>query len=368
MNNLPYFFLLIKKNIALWTLIASGSFSKIDTAHTEYEKMSPHFMILKNYSLSPTDIFKEISMMSTGWETHIDFTTSNTKYLDSMKYYFGTNQISGSISGGYTMNGTTVHNSTDMLGPLDIGLDRKVDVFLGPSGEHEYKISLMLQAKNAMELRDRFMDSVRTADSAKYGIGPIMEGMPSRPKPFAARLLDSAMRTSRVDHRKLTDAENNQLISRCVLILNKAIKADSTYFEAYNLKFGWEQELKRYDSLIVTGQKILKLTSGQPEAEILLRMGESYELTNHTDSAKAYYQRALSLYDNQINEMKQNNVVSHYEMSFKALVLILLHRDEEGRAIFKELSEAPSVDEYEKQEYHKYLITSRDKFLKNFKP
>ena len=306
--------------------------------------------------------------MSTGWETHIDFTTSNTKYLDSMKYYFGTNQISGSISGGYTMNGTTVHNSTDMLGPLDIGLDRKVDVFLGPSGEHEYKISLMLQAKNAMELRDRFMDSVRTADSAKYGIGPIMEGMPSRPKPFAARLLDSAMRTSRVDHRKLTDAENNQLISRCVLILNKAIKADSTYFEAYNLKFGWEQELKRYDSLIVTGQKILKLTSGQPEAEILLRMGESYELTNHTDSAKAYYQRALSLYDNQINEMKQNNVVSHYEMSFKALVLILLHRDEEGRAIFKELSEAPSVDEYEKQEYHKYLITSRDKFLKNFKP
>jgi hypothetical protein len=362
MNNLPYFFLLLKKNIALWTLIATGSFSKIDTVHTECIRMSPNFMILKNYSLSGTDIFKEIGIMSTGWETNVDFTTSNSKYLDSLKYYFGTSSISGSMEGGYTINGTAVHNSTDMIGPIDIGLDRKVDVFLGRSGEHEYKITLLLQAKNSMELRDRFMDSVRRADSAKYGIGPIMEGMGGRPKPFAARLLDSAMRINMVDHRKITDVENNRLVSQGIAILNKAIKADSSYLEAYDLKFGWEKELKRYGNLIVTGKKIMKLTSGQPQAEVPLRMGECYELINNIDSAKAYYQRALSLYDQQLTEMKQNNATSDYEMSYKALVLILLNREEEGRAIFKELSDNQATNKFERQLYQNYLKTPRDEF------
>jgi hypothetical protein len=368
MNNLPYFFVLLKKNIGLWTLIVTGSFSKIDTSHLEYPRMSPYVMILKNYSLSEKDTFNEIWVTSGQGRVSIDFRTSNSKYQDSMKYYFGTSTISGSIEGGYTINDSTVHNSINVLGPIDIGLDRKVDVFLGRSGEHGYKISLMLRAKNYMELRDRFMDSVRRADSAKYGLGPMMEGMRGRPKPFAARLLDSAMRINMIDHRKLTDAENNQLVSRGIEILNKAIKADSTYLEAYDSKFGWEEELKRYDSLIVTGKKIMKLTSGQPEAEVPLRMGESYELINNIDSAKAYYQRALSLYDQRINEMNQANASSDYEMSYKALVLILLNREQEGRAIFKKLSEAPSVDEYDKQEYHNYFLTPRDTFLKDFKP
>src|SRR5581483_99785 len=142
MNNLPYFFVLLKKNIALWTLIATGSFSKIDTAHTEYTRMSPYAMILKNYSLSKNDTFKEIWIMSMGWQTSLAFTTSSSKYVDSIKYYFGTNTISGYISGGYTMGDTTVSNSESALGPIDIGLDRKVNVFLGRSGEHEYKINL----------------------------------------------------------------------------------------------------------------------------------------------------------------------------------------------------------------------------------
>jgi len=352
----------------MWTLITTGSFSKIDTVHNEYLQFSPHLVILKNYKLSDSDIFKEVSIMSTGWETSIDFKTSESKYSDNMKYYFGTNSVRGSMSGGFTINDSTINNSSNFLGPVDIGLDRKLDVFVGRSGEHDYNVSLMLQAKNYMELRDRFMDSVRRADSAKYGIGPIMEGMPGSPKPFAARLLDSAMRTNMVDHRKLTDAENNQLVSQGIEILNKAIRADSSYLEAYELKFGWEQELKRYDSLIVTGKKIIKATSGQPGAEVILRMGESYELLNNIDSAKAYYQRALYLYDQQINEINQGSASSDYEMSYKALVLILLNREQEGRAIFKDLSENPKVNGLERTLYHNYLVKPRDEFLQKMAP
>lgn len=241
-----------------------------------------------------------------------------------------------------------------------------MDVFLGRSGEHEYKITLMLQAKNPMEPRDRFMDSVRRADSAKYGIGPMMEGMLGRPKPFAARLLDSAMRTSMVDHRKLTDAENKQLVSRCIEILNKAIKADSSYLDAYELKFGWETELKHYDSVIVAGRKILKL-GAYDQAQTIYRVGECYELTGKIDSAKSYYQKALSLYDQQISEMDKNNAAA-YEMSKKALVLILLNREQEGRAIFKKLSETPMMNKFEKEMYHNYLVTPRDEFLRKLDP
>jgi len=333
----------------------------------EYPRMSPYVMTLKNYSLSEKDTFKEIWIMSGQGEVSVDFRTSNPKYQDSMKYYFGTSEISGSMSGGYTINDSTVNNSINALGPIDIGLDRKVDVFLGRSGEHEYKITLMLHAKNDMELRDRFMDSVRRADSAKYGIGPIIEGMRPRPKPFAARLLDSAMRINLVDHRKLTEAENNQLLDHGVEILNKAIKADSTYVDAYELKFGWEKELKRYDGLIATGKKILKL-AGYDNAQTTFCIGEAYELTGRVDSAKVYYQKALSLYDREITEMGKNGIDISYEMSKKALVLILLNREQEGRAILKKLSETPLMNKYERQMYHDYLVTPRDKFLKDMKP
>ena len=361
MQNLPYFFLLLKKNIALWTLIATGSFSKIDTVHTEYTRMSPNFMILKNYSLSNTDSFKEINIMSTGWSISMDFRTSNPKYLDSMKYYFGTSSISGSMSGGYTINGTAVNNSNNMLEPIDIGLNRKVSVFLGRTGEHEYKISFLLNAKNYIELEGRFLDSVRRIDSALYGLR-------GGPAPHVERLVDSALRLGMGVGRKLTEPERKDLINRQINILNKAIKADSSYIDSYKLKFGCEQELRHYDSLIITGKKILKLTTGQPEAETILRMGECYELVHKIDSARIYYQRALSLYDQQMSDIGKNGMAYNYELSCKALVLILLNKEKEGRAIFKELSENPRVDDLERKLYHQYFMTSRDEFLQKLNP
>src|ERR1700761_2485839 len=103
MNNLPYFFLLLKKNIALWTILASGSFSQIDTLHTQYERFSPHAVMLRNYSISKGNTFKDIWITSTAWETSISFTTSHSKYMDSAKYYFGTNTNGNSIKSEYTL-------------------------------------------------------------------------------------------------------------------------------------------------------------------------------------------------------------------------------------------------------------------------
>lgn len=200
------------------------------------------------------------------------------------------------------MNDTTVHNSTDMLGPIDIGLDRKVSVFFGRSGKHEYRVSLMLNAKDYLKRQAKFLDSVRKVDSATYGMGP-RYGMPGSPKPFAARLLDSAMNVGMESERRITDAERKQLAGQKINIINKAIKTDSSYLDAYELKFGWEIELKRYDSIIVTGKKMLNLAS-YDSAQIMYRIGECYELTGKIDSAKSYYKKALSLYDEQLMRIK----------------------------------------------------------------
>jgi len=133
------------------------------------------------------------------------------------------------------------------------------------------------------------------------------------------------------------------------------------------LKFGWEIELKRYDSVIVTGKKVLNLASSD-SAQVMCRIGECYELTGKIDSAKSYYQKALSLYNQQISKMDKNNRGSGYEMSHKALVLILLNREQEGRAIFKELSETPMMNKFLKEIYRHYLVTSRDEFLQKLDP
>jgi uncharacterized glyoxalase superfamily protein PhnB len=55
-------------------------------------------------------------------------------------------------------------------------------------------------------------------------------------------------------------------------------------------------------------------------------------------------------------------------MSYKALVLILLNREQEGRAIFKRLSENTMINKFERQLYQEYLATPRDKFIQTFKP
>lgn len=91
-------------------------------------------------------------------------------------------------------------------------------------------------------------------------------------------------------------------------------------------------------------------------------------ILHYNDSAKSYYRQALLLYNQGLSNVDKSHGYDSYEMSKKPLVLILLNRGQERRAIFKELSEAPSVDEYEKQEYHNYLVTPRDKFLKDLKP
>ncbi len=361
MNNLPYFFLLLKKNIALWTLIATGSFSKIDTAHIEYYRMSPHAMTLKNYSLSKEDTFNEIWVRSGQGEVSINFETSNPKYLDSMRYYFGANSSSGSLESGYTINGVTFHNSSEMLDPIDIGLDRKAHISLMRSGEHEYKVMLMFYSKNYQELGNRFMDSVRRADSAMYGLR-------GQPPPYLERIKDSAMNWGYDMDRRFTEDERKHFASGSIEIIDKAIKADSTYLDGYQLKFGWETELRQYDNMIVTGKKVLKLTpdSDVYRPETTCQIGEAYELTGKADSAKAYYQKALMLYDQQLSKEDNDNII-HDEMYHKAIVLILLNREQEGRTILKELCENTMINKFERQLYQEYFETPRAKFIQTLK-
>lgn len=343
----------------LWTLITTGSFSNIDTAHTDYIKVSAHTYTLNNYSLSRSDTFKEITMWSTdGHSTMIDLTTTNSKYLDSIKHYFVADLANDSVGSEYTLHDDGKYGSYKVIRPIVIDSDRKVIVLLRRSVDHEDQIALMIQPKNYRELMRKFADSLRRADSIKYGarIGDHL---------MAEKLTDSAIYRGPGPRRIPSDSTDTLTFADAAKLLNKAIAMDSSYIEAYNIKIEYERELKQYDSVIVTGKKILKLSPDR--IPILHRIGECYEITGKTDSAKIYYEKALVLYNKRLTGLSKHDFSYIPIMINKALALIMLGREQEGRAIFKKLSD-DSTEEHRKHIYQVYLNTPRKELVSRLNP
>lgn len=101
MKDLPYFFLLMKKNVIFWTIITTSSFSKIDfrNTNTEYTFSASGILILKNYSLSKDDVFKQVWVMTGKIGTMFTFETPYFKYQNNMHYYFNADSLMGRFEG-----------------------------------------------------------------------------------------------------------------------------------------------------------------------------------------------------------------------------------------------------------------------------
>ena len=132
MKDLPYFLALVKKNLILWTIITTGSFSKVDFGNAQHDFHPPHFLILKNYALSKDDKFKDISIRTDQYETTIVFENADPKYLQNLKYYFGTDKITGRISDSNPIDKEIT--PVRMLGPIKLGMETGVTVGFMRSG------------------------------------------------------------------------------------------------------------------------------------------------------------------------------------------------------------------------------------------
>jgi hypothetical protein len=168
MNNLPYFFLLMKKNIILWTIITTGSFSKIDLTNTEHSFVAPSYLVLKNYVLSKQDTLRQVEVIADKMATTFIFETPYSKYQNNMHYYFGTDSPMGRIESSYEIDGEKVSSSTDAYSPIDIGIHKQVSVSVGRSNANAFKIVIRAYPEEEEKKLQMKVDSILKADSVKH--------------------------------------------------------------------------------------------------------------------------------------------------------------------------------------------------------
>jgi hypothetical protein len=146
MKELPYFLLLVKKNVVLWTIITTGSFANVNLKDIDHDYWTSQFLQMNNYSLNNDEEFNEVWITITDISTIISFRSNSSKYLDNTKYYFGKDSILVNSSPYYISN-MKVSDTSKKLDPFDVGLEMPINVSIGKSSSYGYYIDFTLYRK-----------------------------------------------------------------------------------------------------------------------------------------------------------------------------------------------------------------------------
>jgi hypothetical protein len=123
MEPLPYFLLLLKQNVLLCSIIATGSLAQVDLSQVEHVTHSGGAVDLLNFSLSETDKFASVNVLITETGTNLIFHTSNSDYFDHPERYFQRGAMERK-SAPYVIFGQEVRARDKNLGKFE---------FLGPA-------------------------------------------------------------------------------------------------------------------------------------------------------------------------------------------------------------------------------------------
>ena len=150
MKDLPYFLLLVKKNVVLWTIITTGSFANADLKDIAYDYWTKQFLQISHFSLDDKEKFHEVWITITEISTIISFRPSSSKYLDSTKYYFNEDTVAENSNSFYIAD-KQVSDVAKKLGAFDIGLDMPIHVTVGKSSVYGNYVNLTLYNKEWIE-------------------------------------------------------------------------------------------------------------------------------------------------------------------------------------------------------------------------
>jgi tetratricopeptide (TPR) repeat protein len=120
-----------------------------------------------------------------------------------------------------------------------------------------------------------------------------------------------------------------------IMLLNKAILIDSSYFNAYLNKFSFQNQLKLYKEAIVTGKQLMKLFPN--DAAISIIVGENYERAGDSISARRHYLTSLSITNKQLAILGAKNKRRPSVEYNKAIALIMLGQQKDGHDLLLEL-------------------------------
>lgn len=115
MDQLPYFLLLLQKNVLLYSLITAGSFAEVDLTHVKHRVYSDHAIEITDFALGENDNFTSVRIMIMESGTSLTFHTTSNKYFDKPEIYFNRSglETSGNI---YSINGSPTKTHKKSLG------------------------------------------------------------------------------------------------------------------------------------------------------------------------------------------------------------------------------------------------------------
>ncbi len=157
MKELPYFLLLIKKNVVLWTIITTGSFANVDLKGIEHDFWTKQYLQINNFDLNDKETFREVWIMTTEISTTISLRPASSKYMDSTKHYFDRDTI---LDNGnpYNLGDTEVSDVRKKLDTFDVGLNMPLHVTIGKSSVNGYYIDITIYNKGWVDKVNKMKD------------------------------------------------------------------------------------------------------------------------------------------------------------------------------------------------------------------
>lgn len=148
-------------------------------------------------------------------------------------------------------------------------------------------------------------------------------------------------------------------LDSALILLDKAIKTDKTYFVAHTNKATLYINRADYNNARKELELALEINPDMPESWLMA--GMLSERIGDTIKANKYYQKSVEAFDKTLSNSQENNKIVPTRMS-RAMALILMGKEQEGREEMAKLKqENPqnmAIDELSK-------IDKKD-FVKNF--
>ena len=171
-------------------------------------------------------------------------------------------------------------------------------------------------------------------------------------EPKARELNDSAVSLY------MTFDKDNTL--KAIELLDKATEIDSDYFLAHWNKYVFQNELNLKDQAFKTLKTLELLSPENPE--LIMASGAFHENNGVSSTAIEKYRKANNLYESIMDTINKNGIQYLMLESNRAINLIFLGQEVEGREILKELYNNES-DEAIREMIQSFLTLSREDFL-----
>jgi len=147
-------------------------------------------------------------------------------------------------------------------------------------------------------------------------------------------------------------------------LLDAAIKTDSGYYEAWNNKLSLLGQLDQFENEYKSLKTMTRLFPGTEDVQFNLGILE-YK-TNRSKDAIATFTGLLNHY-NMLLEKNKNNGNTRGLLYYKGIVLILLNRESEGKAILTNLFTSEN-NQYTKSQIGFYVNSSRQEIIEDRVP